>query len=150
MSGSGWIGVDLDGTLAEYDGWKGPSHIGKPIEPMVARVKEWLKEGKDVRIFTARVFPLGLIDKHEVITPKFAITVFHEHGLQTHRVLTAYESVLAIRSWCAEHLNRILPITCIKDFSMYQLWDDRAVQVETNTGLAYVHPFNAGKAMEAP
>ena len=21
---SGWIGVDLDGTLAHYDGWKGP------------------------------------------------------------------------------------------------------------------------------
>lgn len=26
---SGWIGVDLDGTLAGYDGWVGPEHIGK-------------------------------------------------------------------------------------------------------------------------
>lgn len=23
-----WIGVDLDGTLAEYDGWRGWKHIG--------------------------------------------------------------------------------------------------------------------------
>lgn len=40
MSGGtfkGWIGVDLDGTLAEYDGWKGPDEIGAPVEPMVER-----------------------------------------------------------------------------------------------------------------
>jgi len=51
----GWIGVDLDGTLAFYDGWKGMEHIGEPIKPMVQRVKEWIYCGKDVRIFTARV-----------------------------------------------------------------------------------------------
>ena len=51
----GWIGVDLDGTLAEYLGWQGMGHIGEPIAPMVERVKAWLAEGKDVRIFTARV-----------------------------------------------------------------------------------------------
>lgn len=27
----GWIGVDLDGTLAEYHGWKGVDHIGPPV-----------------------------------------------------------------------------------------------------------------------
>lgn len=51
----GWIGVDLDGTLAHYDGWKGIDHIGEPIPRMVERVKAWMAEGKDVRIFTARV-----------------------------------------------------------------------------------------------
>ncbi|RRJ84611.1 hypothetical protein [Aestuariirhabdus litorea] len=50
----GWIGVDLDGTLAHYDRWRGPDHIGKPVEPMMARVREWLRQGEDVRIFTAR------------------------------------------------------------------------------------------------
>jgi len=50
-----WIGVDLDGTLAYHDGvFKGEDHVGKPIAPMVAKVREWLDEGKDVRIFTAR------------------------------------------------------------------------------------------------
>lgn len=50
MSNRGWIGVDLDGTLAHYDGWKGETHIGKPIPLMLARVKRWLAEGKEVRI----------------------------------------------------------------------------------------------------
>ena len=51
----GWIGVDLDGTLAHHDGtFKGEDHIGKPVAPMVKRVRQWLAEGKDVRIFTAR------------------------------------------------------------------------------------------------
>src|SRR5207344_2652938 len=51
----GWIGVDLDGTLAYYDQWRGPEHIGEPVPAMLERVQRWLAEGKDVRIFTARV-----------------------------------------------------------------------------------------------
>ena len=51
---NGWIGVDLDGTLAEYHGWKGPEHVGAPIPLMLDRVKAWLREGREVRIFTAR------------------------------------------------------------------------------------------------
>ncbi len=29
---TGWIDVDLDGTLAQYDGWKGVAHIGEPTD----------------------------------------------------------------------------------------------------------------------
>jgi len=53
---SPWVGVDLDGTLAErnpddpYD----DNHIGKPLTPMVKRVRDMLADGVDVRIFTAR------------------------------------------------------------------------------------------------
>jgi hypothetical protein len=53
MSG-GWIGVDLDGTLAHYDRWRGPDHVGAPVRRMRRRVVDWLAEGRDVRIFTAR------------------------------------------------------------------------------------------------
>ena len=51
---NGWIGVDLDGTLAHYDHYRGSDHIGHPVEPMVKRVRKWLREGRDVRLFTAR------------------------------------------------------------------------------------------------
>lgn len=51
----GWVGVDLDGTLAKDTGWKGIDHIGEPIPAMVDRVKQWLEDGKEVRILTARV-----------------------------------------------------------------------------------------------
>lgn len=51
---SGWIGVDLDGTLAEYGGWQGPETIGYPIPIMMNRVRKWLAEGMTVKVFTAR------------------------------------------------------------------------------------------------
>ena len=49
---SGWIGVDLDGTLAEFIG--DMSIIGEPVMPMLNRVKSWIASGREVRIFTAR------------------------------------------------------------------------------------------------
>jgi hypothetical protein len=102
-----WIGVDLDGTLAEYNGWKatgktGELSIGKPIMPMVTRVLDWLNAGQEVRIFTARA------SEPDMIPP--------------------------IKAWCVEHLGRELPVTNMKDFGMITLYDDRAIQVEFNTG----------------
>lgn len=107
---SGWIGVDLDGTLARFDGWKGHGHIGEPIAPMVDRVKAMLANGDEVRIFTARAFA-GLGDPHAMA-----------------------EISAPIDAWCERHLGTRLKITCIKDYEMALLYDDRAVQVEHNTG----------------
>lgn len=53
---NGWIGVDLDGTLAKFEAWIGPEHIGEPIEPIQQLVKDMLHRGLDVRIFTARAY----------------------------------------------------------------------------------------------
>lgn len=111
----GWIGVDLDGTLAVYDYWRGPYHIGVPIPLMLERVRKWLEEGQDVRIFTARVTDLPLNEDGS------------EHDLDHVRV--------AINDWCLLHLGRTLPITNIKDWHMRELWDDRAIQVIPNTGI---------------
>ncbi len=52
MPPSGWIGVDLDGTFAKWDGTC--NTIGDPIPLMLARVVLWLEKGIEVRIFTAR------------------------------------------------------------------------------------------------
>lgn len=103
-----WIGVDLDGTLAYYDGWEGPLEIGAPIPAMVARVKVWLAEGRAVRIFTARAFPQEGVDQSAVVA--------------------------AITAWSLDNIGFPLPITYMKDFGMVELWDDRAVTVEANTG----------------
>ncbi len=108
-NGGGWVGVDLDGTLAKYEGWKGHTHIGEPIRPMVERIQQWLAEGKQVKIFTARVSARDDRELHEV--------------------------VLAIRSWCRKWIGADLPITATKDYAMIELWDDRCVQVIPNTGL---------------
>lgn len=105
---TGWIGVDLDGTLAFYEHWVDELHIGHPIPVMVERVKRWLKEGKTVKIFTARVSD----HPHRDIAPVKA----------------------AIENWCVEHIGQVLEITNEKDYGMIECWDDRCVQVEPNTG----------------
>lgn len=107
--GRPWIGVDLDGTLAEYDHWRGMAHIGRPVPEMIARVKAYLRAGHDVRIFTARVCP-------------------------QQRQTDIDTALIAITRWCVAHLGRQLPITCVKDWGMVALWDDRCRQIRTNTG----------------
>lgn len=54
MKDESWIGVDLDGTLAYYDHWRGEEHIGDIITEMKMRVIHWLGKGQTVKIFTAR------------------------------------------------------------------------------------------------
>lgn len=46
----------------------------------------------------------------------------------------AHDAVLAIHSWCKQHIGQALAVTCVKDYRMFELWGDRAVQVEPNTG----------------
>lgn len=99
-----WIGVDFDGTLAEEPEVHGPP--GKPIGPMVDRVKKWLKDGQQVKIVTGR----------------YADPVTRE------------QQVKDINTWCEINLGQKLPITNEKDQYMRELWDDRVIPVEHNTG----------------
>ena len=118
---SSWIGVDLDGTLAHYTAWKGPDHIGEPVPLMLDRVSRWLAEGRTVKIFTARVAGHGLPILGE--------------GLM--------DCISPIKAWCQQHLGQELEVTNNKDFGMIELWDDRAISVETNQGNAftdYIYP----------
>ena len=114
-----WIGVDLDGTLAETVDWTKGCGIGAPIPAMVDRVVMWLAEGKNVRVLTARV---AVTDEFSPISNRFADEQFRD------------EQTVLIEAWCLDHIGTILPITCQKDFKMSELWDDRAVQVVRNTG----------------
>lgn len=51
----GWIGVDFDGTLAMHPDPENPwPKCGRPIEKMVSMVRQWLTEGTEVRVVTAR------------------------------------------------------------------------------------------------
>ncbi len=120
----GWIGFDLDGTLAHYDGWTSPSHIGEPIEPILQRLKFHLNEGSVVRIFTARCYPLMYIPVS--YSPNWTPCSYEES--------IAKEAIEAIREWCKKHVGEYLEITCVKDYHMYKLYDDRCVQVVTNSG----------------
>jgi hypothetical protein len=98
----GWIGVDLDGTLAEYDARRGIEHIGRIVQPMLNRVRSWLNAGITVKIFTARA---------------------------TDATLTSL-----VKPWLRDHNLPDLEVTNCKDSQLLQIWDDRAIQVEINTG----------------
>jgi hypothetical protein len=44
------------------------------------------------------------------------------------------DQVAKVEEWCLRFLGAKLPVVCTKDFEMEELWDDRCVQVEQNTG----------------
>lgn len=96
------MAVDLDGTLAYYDDWKGIEHIGKPIPAMMMRVKLWLMQGHKVIIFTARA--------------------------------EEPEAIPYIKKWLIKYGLGNLKVTNIKTMDISEIWDDRAVQIEQNTG----------------
>lgn len=106
----GWIGVDLDGCLASYSGWISPDHIGDAIPLMASRVNRWLAAGQEVRLVTARATPL----RHPSEAAQFN---------------------KAWREWSLREFSTVLQVTACKDFRMIALYDDRAVAVETNTGV---------------
>lgn len=101
-----WIGVDLDGTLAITGQGSWRHTIGRPIQAMVERVKFWRGMGIEVRVMTARVCD----------DPTGSVK-------------------RNIERWCSEVLGEVLPVTNVKDYGMLCLYDDRCVQVESNTGI---------------
>jgi len=108
---SGWIGVELDATLARYEDWSDPDHLGEPVAPMVERVRSWFRRGIEVRIFTARA------------------------------CRASAEDIARIEDWAEERIGHRLRVTCSKDYGMIQFWDDRAVSVAPNDGLPRLPEF---------
>lgn len=94
----------------DFDGTLAKDASQAPVPAMVDRVKRWLAAGIEVRILTARVNEafVGAMD--------------------------VQEQIAFLEQWCEEHIGQKLPTTCTKDYEMYQLWDDRAVQVIKDTG----------------
>ena len=101
----GWIGVDFDGTLAQEGQGSYPEPA--PVPEMVERVREWHKQGIEVRVFTARA-----VDKNPA------------QGLY-------------IADWCQRHIGFPLEITNQKDRGTIAIWDNIARGVENNTGKEY-------------
>lgn len=89
-----------------YDG-NALKYLARWRKAMQERVKRWLAEGKEVRIFTARAYATGF---------------------------DGAAARLVVEDWAEKHLGKRLKVVCQKDYQMIELWDDRAVQVIPNTG----------------
>ena len=116
------IAVDLDGTLAQYDGWKGIEHIG-PVIPEVANAMERAQaEGAEVHLFTARVSdPEDAAEAHQVIS-----------------------------KWAEANNFNFASITAVKHKFFTEFWDDRAIQVIKNKGIFVMDPGSISDAPAAP
>lgn len=113
------IACDLDGTLAVYDGWKGISHIGVPIQNTLDKVKKAIAKGYEVTIFTARLAP-------------------GDHP-------TDYEMAKwFVEEWCVKHVGKVLPVTATKFGWFDEFWDDKGLRLEKNTGsTAYQYDYHS-------
>lgn len=144
----GWIGVDLDGTLFRYDHWV---VFGEPIEPMIRRVRDWLAEGTQVRIVTARVGVAVRLKSGDLIT-----NFRKENRCRvTGEDFSDADMVGAIWAHLARYELPRLRVQSHKDADMIELWDDRAVQVVPNTGRTLAEEHEAelsalrGKAFQS-
>jgi len=100
------IALDLDGTLAHYDGWKGIEHIGEPVPAMLEKVRDWVEKGYVITIFTARVS-----------VPEEAPDANHH-----------------ISMWLRKHDLPAFEVTAIKHKKFTMFIDDRAHGVIKNEG----------------
>ena len=105
----GWIGVDFDRTLSVYRTSEGRLYFGPPVPAMLERVKEWVALGHDVRIFTARIAVNSNLLRNQIIQ--------------------------GLHNWTETYVGKALPVTNVKDQDMWVIFDDRALQVERNTGI---------------
>lgn len=101
-----WIGVDLDGTLAEEQKPFQEYGIGAPVPAMVKKVQDAIALGELVKVFTARLAVPETHDRLQVV----------------------------IREWTKKFVGVPLDSTCVKDPGMKEIWDDRARQVVKDTG----------------
>jgi hypothetical protein len=78
--------VDLDGTLIQYDGWKGEDHFGDPMEGAIDFVNAMLEKKHVVTVFTTRTaqdkVQQALIDRGfpelpvtNIKSPKFSVFI---------------------------------------------------------------------------
>lgn len=105
------IAVDLDGTLAHYDGWKGIDHIGCVIPEVANAMEQAQKEGAYVWIHTARVSDPA----------------------------DAEEAGKYIHDWLIANNLQFEGITAVKHKFFTEFWDDRAIQVISNHGIFVVN-----------
>src|SRR5579859_751959 len=105
--------VDLDGTLAMDLPRTDEFEIGPPVPEMVQRVKDWVTNGEEVWIFTARLS--GTSDSERMTS--------------------------AIQDWLEANELPRLPVTNRKSGRIRVYYDDRAVAVVPNTGHTLNEPL---------
>lgn len=133
-SGQGWYGFDLDGTLAVYDGWHGIDHIGAPVAKTVRLMKRMHEDGLRVKILTARVSPRSDVEMKLNPYLENHWCIESPNDMPWAMNFEHWTALEFIQDWCWKVLGFVPEITHEKDYLMLNLFDDRVVQVEPNSG----------------
>lgn len=139
QEGKGWYGFDLDGTLAEYNGWEGIDHIGNAVGPMLNLAKKMVADGKTIKIVTARVAPRPGREetKPNPYWDKFRYADPHQGPAKKYPYLMKKQWTARdfVTDWCVSYFGFVPEITHEKDGRMICLYDDRVKQVVPNRGV---------------
>lgn len=96
--------------------------IGVDLDGTLAR-NDWVPRGEEIgepiKPMVERI--------HRWIEMKYTVKIFTARA-------SVPEHIPAVKQWLKKHNLPDLDITNQKDYNMVQLWDDRAIQVEPNTG----------------
>lgn len=140
-----WVGVDLDGTTLTYDNWVGWNVFGRPIEPMIDRIRAWIAAGIEVRIVTARIgLPFAVQDGKPIYSKelknKCLVTgkLYSDHMMQI-AVQDALEQIACLPR---------LVVQCYKEVTMMEFYDDRAIQMVPNTGRTLAEEHEAERTAQ--
>ena len=86
-----WIGCDLDGTLAYAEEFHGPEVIGEPIPAMVERIKDHIRQGEVVKIFTARASTPAAVQQIKEWLRKAGLPDLDVTNLKDHLMKLCYD-----------------------------------------------------------
>ena len=108
----GWVGFDLDGTIAQYTTFQGWDKIGPPVPGFVNLIKKLRALGVQCKILTARASA-------------------ESRALND---ITFEQVEKVIQDWTEKYIGERLPVVTEKGAAMICFFDDSAIQVDKNTG----------------
>lgn len=91
------IAVDVDGTLAAYQGWKGYTHVGLPIAKVVQEVRDEHASGSYILIHTARITSMDGRIMPEAL--EALRSWLHLHQIPYHEIWTGVGKPYANEYW---------------------------------------------------
>lgn len=112
-----WTGIDFEGE-------------GVPVTALLRRAAAYLKQGHEVRVFTARLHPMDTLVKpgFDFAELRMQLAALGTPPEDMARWNTAIEAAQAAQSWCRANLGQVLPVTNVVDPDMVELISARATR----------------------
>jgi len=113
-----WYGVDFDGTIAKSHSEYSEGEVGLPIWKMIRRVKQMIREGKQVRIFTARADSPEDVKSIRAFLRKYGLPELEITNRKDHHMVALYDDkAVAVEEDTGDLLSPEIYSATLKAFS---------------------------------